>query len=764
MREFDWMSIRDVMRISPQERSQSDIEKVFQSVKDVGIISKLTPKQGRDLCGVMSVEEFQGHTTIFNLGETGDKFYIIVMGAVQVLLPKPNAPCPTQFHLPGQKCDCPGKPMEQAAKMQRGATFGDLALQDDAPRSATIMTLEPTLCLVVKRHNYQELVGSTQTDLLEKRFEFLLSFDKIAQALETEVVTKKDLLAMAALLQDKFVGGHEVLVREGDPVENLVFVITGSLSLVRHVELDKASAELKSAASRRPGSVDPKAIVGIQEPQTARQLAENLARAVVQKRREERRVQLAKLEAATNQTARKSKKTEFAHTAEGLGKLDEDEDSENSQTSLKSHGSQGSPGEGPKGTTWKKLRDAFSTARIMTNVMFDGKSEVVKPDFDSPAAGDKNVQHFVDVAKARELVTAYNYNQAVEDNKSSRQLAQQQKAVQKLSRRSRLFVIGHLGPGQYFGDEQICGSGLYPCTIVGDPVADVYLMSKHDIVRRLPKKLFNTLFAGLTEHKMQDAQLLQLLRQNDRWINFRKDTADRHVTARPRGRAEVTPMPLRDKVWTPRMNFVDRYANMEFLGLAGRKPPKEHPIRGHHKLTVTDEVTFSDSPAAFVRKYEFNKRDKDLDVEHKRQGMKLWQTHDRPPPTRQQATCEPSGYVFERMWGSCGNFPELDLDLSSLERFDNLASGSGGSQERTSTAGWLDALPTAAPASARGSSKLSDVPRYGSQGVWDDQPPSFRSSPTKIGLETPLSMAGNVDVGSSRPSSRASPSPARFGR
>ncbi len=34
-----------------------------------------------------------------------------------------------------------------------------LVSKDDAPRSATIITSEPTLCLVVKRHNYQELVG-----------------------------------------------------------------------------------------------------------------------------------------------------------------------------------------------------------------------------------------------------------------------------------------------------------------------------------------------------------------------------------------------------------------------------------------------------------------------------------------------------------------------------------------------------------------------------------------------------------------------------
>merc|ERR1719453_2870351 len=66
-------------------------------------------------------------------------------------------------------------------------------------------------------------------------------------------------------------------------------------------------------------------------------------------------------------------------------------------------------------------------------------------------------------------------------------------------KKQKLLRVGTVGPFQYFGDKQVCANTVYPVTLLSDPVAEIYVMSKHDILRRLPKKLFSALFAPQDE-------------------------------------------------------------------------------------------------------------------------------------------------------------------------------------------------------------------------------------------------------------------------
>ena len=89
----------------------------------------------RRIADIGSEEEHNGATTIFSEGEKGDKFYLIVEGAVRI------------------SRIVPGMGEEALAVLRAGNYFGEMSLIDDAPRSATAVCHERCRLFVVNRRD-----------------------------------------------------------------------------------------------------------------------------------------------------------------------------------------------------------------------------------------------------------------------------------------------------------------------------------------------------------------------------------------------------------------------------------------------------------------------------------------------------------------------------------------------------------------------------------------------------------------------------------
>jgi CRP-like cAMP-binding protein len=83
---------------------------------------------------------FRRGEVIFHQGDPGDSLHIVAAGAVKILLPSAEG--------------------DEAiiATLRPGDFFGELALLDDAPRSATAAALEPSDTLVLPRAVFAELL------------------------------------------------------------------------------------------------------------------------------------------------------------------------------------------------------------------------------------------------------------------------------------------------------------------------------------------------------------------------------------------------------------------------------------------------------------------------------------------------------------------------------------------------------------------------------------------------------------------------------
>ena len=103
---------------------------------------------GLDAAGLESVgrtvrtRRFRRGEVIFHLGDPGDALFIVMSGAIKISLPSDAG--------------------DEAilATLRSSDVFGELALLDGAPRSATATALEPTETLVLPREQFRELIAT----------------------------------------------------------------------------------------------------------------------------------------------------------------------------------------------------------------------------------------------------------------------------------------------------------------------------------------------------------------------------------------------------------------------------------------------------------------------------------------------------------------------------------------------------------------------------------------------------------------------------
>lgn len=105
----------------------------------------------------LRVRRFRKHETIFHQGDPGDSLYVIESGSVKIVLPWPE-----------------GEDGAIIATLVRGDFFGELALIDGAPHSATAIAVEPVEALVLQRDRFEELI-ETQPQLRRALFAGLVA-------------------------------------------------------------------------------------------------------------------------------------------------------------------------------------------------------------------------------------------------------------------------------------------------------------------------------------------------------------------------------------------------------------------------------------------------------------------------------------------------------------------------------------------------------------------------------------------------------------
>lgn len=106
----------------------------------VPLLASLDPRSREHLAGQLASIRVPADTTVFSQGDAGDTLFLIQEGKVEIRIQDEEE---TPVIL---------------ATLGPGEYFGDMALLDDQPRSATVVTETPCVFLTLSRAPFQELV------------------------------------------------------------------------------------------------------------------------------------------------------------------------------------------------------------------------------------------------------------------------------------------------------------------------------------------------------------------------------------------------------------------------------------------------------------------------------------------------------------------------------------------------------------------------------------------------------------------------------
>jgi CRP-like cAMP-binding protein len=124
----------------PKLFSDRSVPKRLGELNKMGLLADLTRREIRVVDGFMHERKYLRDEVIFDEGEQGEALYLVLEG--QVLICRQ------------------GQSQPPIATLEAGQFFGELALLDDAPRSAQARAADDCTLLVLFRGDFQGLMQS----------------------------------------------------------------------------------------------------------------------------------------------------------------------------------------------------------------------------------------------------------------------------------------------------------------------------------------------------------------------------------------------------------------------------------------------------------------------------------------------------------------------------------------------------------------------------------------------------------------------------
>lgn len=205
------------------------------SVKKIPVFQGLTPSQLESVCFAFDEVSFKRNDVIMKQGDRGDAFFLVNDGTVSVTITTAD-----EWGIPFEK---------EVARLGSGASFGEVALLTEEPRSATITVTSLTaLCLRMTKEMFDNIIAATQAShqvagemISKEAVNSVPLFKKLTQA------TKNKLLAALTLVTYP---PQSYICRQGT-IGNTFYIITAGECRV--TISPKTGGPEKQVATLRPG-------------------------------------------------------------------------------------------------------------------------------------------------------------------------------------------------------------------------------------------------------------------------------------------------------------------------------------------------------------------------------------------------------------------------------------------------------------------------------------------------------------------------------
>ena len=216
--------LKSISSKNPKFRTQDDLDFLFNLTRSNKVFASLSSSKGpslhRTCCKYLNYEFCAGGSYLFEYGSKGSKFYIILSGKIGVEVPKR----PDSF--------------EEVLQLADGDCFGELALESDKPRQASIKCKVDCHFLYLHKKDYQDCIGN----FIKERRNLMVSF--LSGLPLFQDFTKGTLTKISYILKEKTLKKGQVLYKEGEESNEIFFVKKGETGFFKKL---KAKSDKKIA-------------------------------------------------------------------------------------------------------------------------------------------------------------------------------------------------------------------------------------------------------------------------------------------------------------------------------------------------------------------------------------------------------------------------------------------------------------------------------------------------------------------------------------
>ncbi len=118
-------------------------DRIRELLASVELFSEMNEEEIDDLTAVAQIKKLEKDNTIFHAGDPADAVFVVASGRVKVVITSSDG---KEFIL---------------TVLGAGQVFGEMALLESAPRSASVVTLSAVEVLVINRADFQRLLESS---------------------------------------------------------------------------------------------------------------------------------------------------------------------------------------------------------------------------------------------------------------------------------------------------------------------------------------------------------------------------------------------------------------------------------------------------------------------------------------------------------------------------------------------------------------------------------------------------------------------------
>lgn len=242
----------------PKQRDAFEVRSIATYLESLKFIQKIKEETSdetvSELARCVSLENFKAgevlaRQRVFNEGERGSKFYIVMSGAVS-------------FYISATKSEGSAKPspLFKVGDAKAGAAFGELALLHDKPRAATIECDEDCIFGVIDKEDYTRIIARYTQRALTMKLNFLSSLPYFSDW------RIHNLAKLTYYFKEVPAAMHKVIFRENDPVDFVYIIVEGEFRLLQTIkQVDDGPLQKKKFTKMHIATLGAGELVGITE-------------------------------------------------------------------------------------------------------------------------------------------------------------------------------------------------------------------------------------------------------------------------------------------------------------------------------------------------------------------------------------------------------------------------------------------------------------------------------------------------------------------